>query len=82
MDSRTKYETTIQTSYKPPMSITSCVHPESTGFRQKLIEKNLYDMVNVEVCAQESLGPPPVDYTSVTNADFSKCIEGAGMMIQ
>ena len=67
-----KYETTIQTSYPPPESDNSCISPECTGLRRRIVENGLYEMVNSEVGTPQTSGLLPVDYVSTTCADYAK----------
>ena len=78
-----EFVTTIQKSYTPPASnINFQVTQDKklAGDRQKIITEKLYDMVNAEVCAEQNVDPPPVDYTSTTHLDFSKEIEGTTLI--
>ena len=62
-------------SYTHPKSNASCVSPDKAGIRQKVIESNLYELVNnTQVCAKQE--PSAMDYTSVTHADYTRCIKG------
>ncbi len=66
------YKTTVQSSYQQPaMERKNC-----TGQRQKIITKNLYEVVNAHLCSEQTSGEPPIVYTSTTHHDYSKTTEG------
>ena len=43
----------------------------STGQRQKIITKSLYEVVNAELCSQQSR-PPSTNFISTAHHDYSQ----------
>ena len=64
------YATTIQTSYQP---LSSDDRANAVGERQRLITRNLYEVINAELKSKQSLEASPDDeFVSTTQQDYFK----------